>query len=133
VHKFSSERSSEISLFYYRTLRHSSSTSTYSRINLTSTFVIYSDYLSCLESKEQLYPTRHPLLNQIQDVIHKLAVDKNIAFVWVPGHSNMQGNETAEKAATNLQTPSDLKMKTCNLKSKIKKESLATWHSDVKY
>jgi hypothetical protein len=34
---------------------------------------------------EQLYPTRHPLLNQIQDVIHNLAVDKNIAFVWVPG------------------------------------------------
>jgi ribonuclease HI len=98
-------------------------------------FVIYSDSLSSLESIEQLYPTRHPLLNQIQDVIHNLAVDKNIAFVWVPRHSNIQGNETAEKAATNLQMLSDLKMNTCNLKSKIKKESLATWHSDsdVKY
>jgi hypothetical protein len=63
------------------------------------------------------------LLNQIQDVIHNLAVDQNIAFVWVPGHSNNQGNETADKAVTNLQMPSDLKMNTCDLKSKIKKES----------
>jgi hypothetical protein len=92
-------------------------------------FVIYSDSLSSLESIEQLYPTRHPLLNQIQDVNHNLAVDKNIAFVWVTGHSNIQGNETADKAATNLQMPSDLKTNTCELKSKIKKESLATWQN----
>jgi ribonuclease HI len=92
-------------------------------------FVIYSDSLSSLESIEQLYPTRHPLLNQIQDVNHNLAVDKNIAFVWVPGPCNIQGNETADKAATNLQMPSDLKMNTCVLKSKIKKESLATWQN----
>jgi ribonuclease HI len=59
-------------------------------------FVIYSDSLSSLESIEQLYPTRHPLLNHIQDVIHNLAVDKNIAFVWVPRHSYIQGNETAD-------------------------------------
>jgi hypothetical protein len=49
------------------------------------------------------------------------------SFVWIPGHSNIKGNETAAKVATNLQMPSDLKMKTCDLKSKIKKESLATW------
>jgi hypothetical protein len=30
---------------------------------------------------KQLYPTRHPLLNQSQDVIHELAVDKNIALI----------------------------------------------------
>jgi hypothetical protein len=95
-------------------------------------FVIYPDSLSSLESIEQLYPTRHLLLSQIQDVIHNLAVDKNIPFVCVPGHSNIQGNETAAKAAkesTNLQMPPDLKMNTCDLKSKIKKESLATWQN----
>jgi ribonuclease HI len=81
-------------------------------------FVIYSDSLCSLESIEQLYRTRHPLL---KDVINNLAVDKNIAFVWVPGHSNMQGNEKDAKAAT--------KMNTCDLKSKIKKESLATWQN----
>jgi hypothetical protein len=69
------------------------------------------------------------LLIQIQDVIYNLAVDKNIAFVWVPGHSNIQGYETADKADTNLQMPSDLKMNTCDLKSKIKKESLETWQN----
>jgi hypothetical protein len=87
----------------------------------SSTLIPYS--LSSLESIEQLYPTRHPLLNQIQDDIQNLAVDKNITFVWVPGHSDIQGNETAAKAATNLQMPPDLKMSTCDLKSKIKKES----------
>jgi hypothetical protein len=71
------------------------------------------------------------LLNQIQDVIHNVAIDKNIAFVWVPGDSNIQGNETADKAASNLQMPSALKMSTCNLKSKIKKESLATWQNQL--
>jgi ribonuclease HI len=60
-------------------------------------FVIYYDSLSSLESIEQLYPARHPLLKQIQVVIQNLGLDKNIAFVWVPGHSNIQGNETAEK------------------------------------
>jgi ribonuclease HI len=99
------------------TLQRSSKTS-------SSTLIPYS--LSSLESIEQLYPTRHPLLNQIQDVIQNLAVDKNITFVWVPGHSDIQGNETAAKAATNLQMPPDLKMSTCDLKLKIKKESLAT-------
>jgi ribonuclease HI len=84
-------------------------------------FVIYS--FSNLESINQLYPTRHPLLNQIQDVIHNLAVDKNIAFVLVPGHNNIQGYETADKASTKLQMSSDLKMNTCDLKSKIKKKA----------
>jgi hypothetical protein len=32
----------------------------------------------------------------------------------------IQGNETADKAATNLQMPSDLKMNTCDFKSKKK-------------
>jgi ribonuclease HI len=75
---------------------------------------IHQALLRIEESIEQLYPTRHPLLNQIQDVIHNLAVNKNIAFVWVPGHSNIQGNKTADKAATNLQMLSDLKMNTCS-------------------
>jgi hypothetical protein len=82
------------------------------------------------------------LPNQIQGVFHNPTVYKNIALVWVPGHGNFKGIKTADKAATNLQMPSDLKMNTCDLKSKIKKESLATWQhqweqsinqSDVNY
>jgi hypothetical protein len=51
-------------------------------------FVIYSDSLNSLESIVQLYPIRHPLLNRIQDVIHNLAIDKNIAFVMVIFRAN---------------------------------------------
>jgi hypothetical protein len=72
--------------------------------------------------------TQHPLLNQIHHVIHNLAVDKK---------SHSSGCQDivvfkamrADKAATNLQMPSDLKMNTCDLKSKIKKERLATWQN----
>jgi hypothetical protein len=46
-----------------------------------------------------------------------MAVDINIAFVWVLRYSNIKGNETAEKAVTKLQMLSDLKMKTCDLKN----------------
>jgi hypothetical protein len=91
-------------------------------------FVIHSDSLSSLETIELLYLTQHPLLNQIHHVIHNLAVDKK---------SHSSGCQDivvfkamrADKAATNLQMPSDLKMNTCDLKSKIKKERLATWQN----
>jgi ribonuclease HI len=145
VRSFSFERSSKISLIgrcinFYDAIHHA-----LLRIQESTLHdcVIYSDSLSSLESIEQLYPTRHLLLNQIQDVIHNLAVYKNIAFVCGPSHSNIQGNETADNtaiAAINLQMPPDLKMNICDLKSKIKKESLATWQkqweqttSHVKY
>jgi hypothetical protein len=71
-------------------------------------------------------------ISQIKDVIHDLEDDKNIAFVWVSGHCNFQGNETVDKTVkegTNLKMPSDLKMNTCDLKSKVKRVSLATWQN----
>jgi hypothetical protein len=48
---------------------------------------------------KQLYPTRHSLLNQSQDVIHELAVDKNIALVWIPGQRSHQFTNTVRSQA----------------------------------
>jgi AAA15 family ATPase/GTPase len=59
------------SRYEYRTRRIQEST--------LQDFVIYYDSLSSLESVEQLCPTRHPLLYQIQDVIF-----------WVPGPYNKE-------------------------------------------
>jgi hypothetical protein len=82
--------------------------------------------LSSLDSIEQLYLTQHPLLNQIHHVIHNLAVDNTSHS---SGCQDIAIFKTADKAATNLQMPSDFKMNTCDLKSKIKKESLTTWQN----
>jgi hypothetical protein len=55
----------------------------------------------------------HPFLLQNFKAIHQALLRFQ--------ESTVHGNETAVKA--------DLKMNTCDLKSKIKKESLATWQN----
>ena len=48
--------------------------------------IIFSDSLSALQALGKL-KTDHPLLIQIQELLHKINADqKEIAFMWVPGH-----------------------------------------------
>ena len=61
-------------------------------------FMIFSDSLSALQALGKL-KTDHPLLIQIQEFLHKIAADqKEIVFMWVPGHVDIQGNEAANRA-----------------------------------
>ena len=47
-------------------------------------FMIFSDSLSALQALGKL-KTDHPLLIQIQDLLHKINADqKEIVFMWVP-------------------------------------------------
>ena len=49
-------------------------------------FMIFSDSLSALQALGKL-KTDHPLLLQIQELLHKMnAGQKEIVFMWVPGH-----------------------------------------------
>ena len=67
-------------------------------------FMIFSDSLSSLQALENL-KTDHPLLKQIQDTLHKIDVDqKEIVFMWVPGHVSIRGNEAADRAVKELLT-----------------------------
>ena len=61
--------------------------------------MIFSDSLSALQALEKLNSS-HPVLIQIQDMLHKIEVDqKEVVFIWVPGHVGIQGNEATDRAA----------------------------------
>ena len=59
--------------------------------------MIFSDSLSALQALGKL-KTDHPLLIQIQEFLHN-ADQKEIVFMWVPGHVGIRGNEAADRAA----------------------------------
>ena len=58
-----------------------------------------SDSLSALQALGKI-KTDHPLLIQIQELLHKISADqKKLVFMWVPGHVGIRENEAADRAA----------------------------------
>ena len=65
-----------------------------------SKFMSFSDSLSALRALERS-KSDHPLLTQIQNMLNKFEVDqKEVVFMWAPGHVGIHGNEAADRAAT---------------------------------
>ena len=63
-----------------------------------STFVIFSDSLSSVQSVERGHSLARPnLFNQIIEALHGSEIDTVI--VWVPSHVGISGNETADRLA----------------------------------
>ena len=70
-------------------------------------FTFFSDSLSALQALGKL-KTDHPLLIQIQELLHTINADqKDIVFMWVPGHVGIRGNEAADRAAKKARQETD--------------------------
>ena len=55
--------------------------------------------LSVLQALGKLKKTDHPLLIQIQDLLHKINADqKEIVFMWIPGHVGIRRNDAVDRA-----------------------------------
>ena len=94
--------------------------------------MIFSDSLSALQALGKL-KTDHPLLIQIQEFLHKINADqKEIVFMWVPGHVGIRRNEAADRAAKEAldKKPTADLMPFSDLKPLIAKSVDQIWHKE---
>ncbi|XP_025418121.1 uncharacterized protein LOC112688914 [Sipha flava] len=69
---------------------------------ITNKFLIITDSLSCLQAlASNVFNTPNsPLIITIRSLLHTLTeLNFNIQFLWVPGHTGISGNETADSLA----------------------------------
>ena len=97
-----------------------------------SKFMIFSNSLSALQALEK-FKSDHPLLIQVQDMLHKIEIDqKKVAFMWVPGHFGICGNEASDRAAKEAleKEPIDDQMPFSDLKALTAKYIHQVWQKE---
>ncbi|KAL3280550.1 hypothetical protein HHI36_003780 [Cryptolaemus montrouzieri] len=64
-----------------------------------SQYVICTDSVSSLQTINQLYPS-NPIAQQISDIRYQLEKsNKKEKFVYIPSHTNIEGNDLADETA----------------------------------
>ncbi|KAL4144146.1 hypothetical protein QTP88_006372 [Uroleucon formosanum] len=97
--------------------------------------LILTDSLSTLRSLENnTNPT--DIAKNIQEKTNDLKLRGiNITFIWVPGHTNIRGNEMADQAAKEAAQPNNLNIQSLDtvtyddIKTHIKSKSLIKWQT----
>ena len=69
-----------------------------SNIQPTSKITIYTDAKSVLQALNSINQVSH-LTYELQSMMAELLPLFNISYVWIPGHSNIEGNESADRFA----------------------------------
>ena len=72
---------------------------TYVKVSTRKSFVIFSDSMSVLQAIES-QESKNPLVNGVYQACQQILSDgKFITFCWLPSHSDIRGNEDADRAA----------------------------------
>src|SRR5438552_16389370 len=85
-------------------------------------YLIVTDSLSALLGLTNIY-SNHPIIQKIQSVLHTLqnsTTSKNVEFVWVPRHVEIDGNEEIDKSAKEATISPDLVLDNCIPKHDVK-------------
>ena len=95
-------------------------------------FLILSDSLSALQALKNL-KTDHPFLACIHEILSTLRKkNKQIVFMWIPGHVNIRGNETADRLAKMALEKDPLKSDVpfTDLKPLVNHYLFSTWQNE---
>ena len=66
----------------------------------SSHILILSDCLGALNAIESLSCNSHYLVAEILNIIHEIEIhERKVAFLWIPSHCNILGNEGADRMA----------------------------------
>ena len=97
-----------------------------------SSFIIYSDSLSSIQSISNIY-SQDPLLHLIFSTLYKITnLGKNVIFCFVPSHLGIEGNDQADAAAllaSGREIIDDDRIRPSDIKCFIKTSLKSFWHN----
>src|SRR5579859_6078111 len=104
-------------------------------IKVDQLFVI-SDSQSAINAVANCYTSRDDLLQTIAKLVEKLPQDTELHLQWVPSHTGILGNETADQLAklgTNAQLTSEQPLTASEQKSRRFAQIKKSWKDDVNH
>ncbi|XP_071037930.1 uncharacterized protein [Parasteatoda tepidariorum] len=91
---------------------------------------IYSDSKSCIAALHNQSPNPHSIFNKILDTYDNLLQDGHkVTFCWIPGHTNVTGNEVANSIAKLTNNLSNNPLTNSDVKKSIQNILESQWQN----